>query len=163
MNYMCSHTVTLRGRDLRTRTIIIEMNIEYVNNIPYFPGAASLFEELDKKILVYLRDGRQLVGILRSYDQYLNLIMEDTYERILLPGASEILLLLVPNVSRFAGKYCDVPLGLYIVRGDSITLFGDVEGSVDIPSYQRITPEQLSQLNETIQVEGEKIQWDFES
>ena len=33
-------------------------------------SAASLLEDLDKKLLVVLRDGRKLVGVLRSVDQF---------------------------------------------------------------------------------------------
>ena len=36
----------------------------------YFPGAASLLDQLDKKILIVLVDGRHLVGILRSFDHF---------------------------------------------------------------------------------------------
>lgn len=32
---------------------------------PYLPGALSLLEQLDKKLLVVLRDGRTLIGYLR--------------------------------------------------------------------------------------------------
>lgn len=32
---------------------------------PYLPGAISLLEQLDKKLLVVLRDGRTLIGYLR--------------------------------------------------------------------------------------------------
>lgn len=32
---------------------------------PYLPGAVSLLEQLDKKLLVILRDGRTLIGYLR--------------------------------------------------------------------------------------------------
>ncbi|KAH6931937.1 hypothetical protein HPB50_001675 [Hyalomma asiaticum] len=39
----------------------------------YLPGTASLLEELDKKLLVFLRDGRTLIGYLRSIDQFANL------------------------------------------------------------------------------------------
>ncbi len=31
----------------------------------FFPGAASLFEQLDKRLLIVMRDGRHLVGTLR--------------------------------------------------------------------------------------------------
>ena len=47
----------------------------------FLPGAASLLEEIDKRILIILRDGRHLVGTLRSFDQYMNLILEGTCER----------------------------------------------------------------------------------
>lgn len=52
----------------------------------YLPGAASLLDQLDKKLMLILRDGRHLIGKLRSFDQYLNLILEDTCERIIMPG-----------------------------------------------------------------------------
>ena len=32
---------------------------------PYLPGAISLLDQLDKKLLVVLRDGRTLIGYLR--------------------------------------------------------------------------------------------------
>lgn len=62
------------------------MNIDYVNGSPYLPGAASLIEDLDKRVLLVLRDGRHLIGVLRSFDQYVNLVLEETFERVLLPG-----------------------------------------------------------------------------
>lgn len=30
---------------------------------------------------VVLRDGRHLVGVMRSYDQFSNIVLEDTHER----------------------------------------------------------------------------------
>lgn len=77
----------------------------------YLPGAASLLSEIDKRILIILRDGRHLVGTLRSFDHFMNLILEGTCERVVLNG----------------GKYSDVELGLYIVRGDTIVLLGHVD------------------------------------
>lgn len=38
------------------------------------PGAASLVEQLDKRLLVVLRDGRHLVGVMRSFDQFSNMV-----------------------------------------------------------------------------------------
>jgi len=52
------------------------------------PGAASLVEELDKRLLVVLRDGRNLVGVMRSFDQFSNMVLEDTHERHIANGAS---------------------------------------------------------------------------
>lgn len=62
------------------------MSVEIVNGAPYLPGAAALLEQLDRTLLLVLRDGRHLVGKLRSVDQFLNLVLEDTYERVVLPG-----------------------------------------------------------------------------
>ena len=47
----------------------------------FLPGVASLVEDLDQRVLVTLRDGRHFVGIMRSFDQYGNVMLEDTYER----------------------------------------------------------------------------------
>ena len=52
----------------------------------YLPGAASLLEQLDKRVMIILRDGRHLVGKLRSFDHFMNLILEETCERVLLTG-----------------------------------------------------------------------------
>lgn len=62
----------------------------------YLPGAASLLEQLDTRVLIILGDGRHLVGILRSFDQFLNLVLEETSERIILAG---ILLFLSLSIS----------------------------------------------------------------
>lgn len=46
---------------------------------PYLPGAISLFEQLDKHLIVVLRDGRKLIGYLRSIDQFANLVLDEVY------------------------------------------------------------------------------------
>lgn len=48
----------------------------------YLPGAASLAAQLDDRVLLILRDGRTLVGTLRSFDQYMNLVLDGTIERV---------------------------------------------------------------------------------
>ena len=35
----------------------------------YFPGAVSLFEDVDKEVMLDLRDGRKMFGTFRSFDQ----------------------------------------------------------------------------------------------
>ena len=110
----------------------------------YLPGAASLLEQLDKRILIVLSDGRHLVGVLRSFDQFLNLVVEDTSERILMPGL-----------------YCDVPLGLYIVRGDNIVLLGEIDAEKEEHEMplKRVDPEDLGEIPD---MPDEKLSWDFE-
>ena len=112
----------------------------------YLPGAASLIEEIDKRIMIILRDGRHLVGRLRSFDQFMNLILEDTCERVLLPG-----------------KFCDVPLGLYIVRGDTIVLLGEVDPETEEEKMglEKLSAEDMMQLEDLDPVES-KLSWDFE-
>ena len=56
----------------------------------YLPGAASLINQLDTEILIVLRDGRNLVGTLRSFDQYMNLVLDGTGERIIFEGKASL-------------------------------------------------------------------------
>ena len=75
----------------------------------FFGGVTSLTLSLDKPVLVVLRDGRVLVGTLSSYDHFGSLVLESTKERI-----------------SAGGKFADVYMGLYMVRGDNIVLLGDL-------------------------------------
>eukprot|EP01038_Epipyxis_sp_PR26KG_P004892 gene4892-6851_t len=112
----------------------------------YLPGAASLIDQLDAMVVIVLRDGRHLVGVLRSFDQYMNLILEDSCERIF-----------------YEGKYCDVPLGLFIVKGDSIVLLGEVDPQSDqTVGLEKITTEQLAELMSKQSSSPNKIGWDFD-
>ncbi|KAI0565962.1 LSM domain containing protein [Gracilaria domingensis] len=74
------------------------------------PGAASLYEQLDKLVLVCLRDGRNFFGWLRSFDQYANLILDNTVERL--------------SVDHM---YADVPMGIFVIRGENVMLLGEVD------------------------------------
>jgi U6 snRNA-associated Sm-like protein LSm1 len=122
-------------------------NKDSSDSAAYLPGAASLIEEIDKRIMIILRDGRHLVGRLRSFDQFMNLILEDTCERVLLPG-----------------KFCDVPLGLYIVRGDTIVLLGEVDPETEEEKMglQKLSAEEMMNLEEDIDPVESKLSWDFE-
>ena len=81
------------------------------------PAAASLVDQLDKRVLVILRDGRNLVGVMRSFDQFSNVVLEDAVERRVV----------IPAKEGVNAVYGDAPLGLYDVRGDSIVLLGEVD------------------------------------
>eukprot|EP01036_Dinobryon_divergens_P027594 gene27594-36397_t len=108
----------------------------------YLPGAASLVDQLDSKIFTILRDGRNLVGILRSFDQYLNLVLEETFERVTCDD-----------------KYCDLPLGLFLVRGDSIVLLGEISDAEEDSRIQRVSAEEIAAL---LSARKNKEDWDFE-
>jgi len=73
----------------------------------FSPGTATLLEELDKKLMVLLRDGRTLIGYLRSVDQFANLVLHCTIERI--------------HVGK---EYGDIPRGVFIDRGENVVLLG---------------------------------------
>lgn len=73
------------------------------------PGTAHLLDEIDKKLMVLLRDGRTLIGYLRSCDQFANLVLHNTIERI--------------HVDQ---EYGDIPRGTMIIRGENVVLLGEI-------------------------------------
>jgi len=75
----------------------------------FLPGTASLLEEIDKKLMVLLRDGRTLIGYLRSIDQFANLVLHRTIERI-----------------HVGNKFADMNRGIFIIRGENVVLCGEV-------------------------------------
>ncbi|EGX47984.1 hypothetical protein AOL_s00081g311 [Orbilia oligospora ATCC 24927] len=75
-----------------------------------FTTGAQLLDLTDKKLVIVLRDGRKLIGTLRSYDQYANLVLQDTIERLYSQNL-----------------YADVPRGCYIVRGENVLLLGEID------------------------------------
>lgn len=90
----------------------------YLNStspLPPHTFAALTFEE---KVSVLTLDGRTMVGTLFSCDGSMNLVLADAYERIIRPADEG-----VPSE--------EVPLGLYIVRGDSVAVCGRVDEDVD--------------------------------
>jgi U6 snRNA-associated Sm-like protein LSm1 len=101
--------------DLTKWSLSQDTNLQspWIEGIPGcgIPGAASLVEHIDRQILVLQRDGRYIVGYLRSYDQYANLVLENTFERFILDDT-----------------YCDEPLGIFIIRGENVALLGEVGG-----------------------------------
>ncbi|GAB1301762.1 U6 snRNA-associated Sm-like protein LSm1 [Apodemus speciosus] len=116
----------------------------------YMPGTASLIEDIDKKHLVLLRDGRTLIGFLRSIDQFANLVLHQTVERI--------------HVGK---KYGDIPRGIFVVRGENVVLLGeigfsDLEKESDTPlqqvSIEEILEEQRAQQQTRLEAEKLKVQ-----
>ncbi|CAI2338771.1 unnamed protein product [Caenorhabditis sp. 36 PRJEB53466] len=97
---------------------------------PYLPGAISLFEQLDKKLLVVLRDGRKLIGFLRSIDQFANLILEDVVERT------------------FVDKvYCETSQGFMLIRGENVELAGEIDENVPTGLTQ-VSPEEFRRIED---------------
>lgn len=69
-------------------------------------------------MLVITVDGRTLVGTLLSCDQVTNIVLNETVERIIRPADD-------PEPSS------QVSHGLYLVRGDNITICGLVDEELD--------------------------------
>ncbi|XP_074580840.1 sm-like protein LSM1B [Curcuma longa] len=94
--------------------------------------STSLASYLDKKLLVLLRDGRKLLGILRSFDQFANVVLEGACERVIV-----------------GDLYCDILLGLYVIRGENVVLIGELDSEkeelpthmvcVSVPEIRRLS------------------------
>lgn len=50
------------------------------------------------------------MGLLRSFDQFANVVLEGACERIIV-----------------GDLYCDIPLGLYVIRGENVVLIGELD------------------------------------
>ncbi len=96
------------------------------DNIDVFsiPGTASLADCVDKFILVHLRDGKKLFGILRSYDQFANLVLHNAHERFYLAD----------------GKFAEVERGFYLIRGESVVMICEMDPKNLYQSPLKVVP-----------------------
>lgn len=97
-------------------------------------GMACLADELDKKVLIVLRDGRNLIGTLRSFDQFANILLDLAFERVIVDD-----------------KFCDVPLGVFLIRGENVMLMGelDVRGDYNQTALTRVSIEEIFELQKS--------------
>ena len=88
-----------------------------------------------EKLLLVLRDGRKIHGVLRSWDQFANLVLTDTRERyfVTIPASSSDVNSTAPSTTHTSQSqqarhlYCDIPRGTYLVRGENVLLLGEVD------------------------------------
>lgn len=76
--------------------------------------ASGLEGYINHTVTVLTSEGRIIVGTLKGFDQTVNLILDDSHERVYSSTGVE-----------------QVTLGLYIVRGDNVALIGEVDEEVD--------------------------------
>ncbi|KAF9335224.1 SM-like, degradation of cytoplasmic mRNAs and positively regulates transcription initiation [Podila epicladia] len=107
-----------------------------MDSFQIFTTSTSLVDCVDKKLLVVLRDGRKLIGILRSFDQFANLVLQDTIERIYVGDA-----------------YGDIPRGIFIIRGENVVLLGEIDLDKEDESPLREVP-----VEEILQVQREEME-----
>ncbi|CAB4255145.1 similar to Saccharomyces cerevisiae YJL124C LSM1 Lsm (Like Sm) protein [Maudiozyma barnettii] len=79
-----------------------------------FTTTAAIVSSVDRKIFVLLRDGKLLFGVLRTFDQYANLILQHCVERIYLAGEHK-------------GKYAEEDRGIFMIRGENVVMLGEVD------------------------------------
>eukprot|EP00584_Thalassiosira_punctigera_P015672 CAMPEP_0172552900 /NCGR_PEP_ID=MMETSP1067-20121228/47261_1 /TAXON_ID=265564 ORGANISM="Thalassiosira punctigera, Strain Tpunct2005C2" /NCGR_SAMPLE_ID=MMETSP1067 /ASSEMBLY_ACC=CAM_ASM_000444 /LENGTH=245 /DNA_ID=CAMNT_0013340973 /DNA_START=42 /DNA_END=779 /DNA_ORIENTATION=+ len=140
----------------------------------FLPGASSMVEQLDRKLLVILRDGRHLVGILRTFDQFSNMVLQETSERriLVVPNEKNGSDAIEDNKSPATICYqTDIELGLFIVRGDNVVLLGEVDNEeehidekimfVSLEEFEQLEEEEHKRKEESGECD-ESINWDFD-
>ncbi|KAI1172404.1 like-Sm domain-containing protein [Nemania sp. FL0916] len=79
---------------------------------------SNLHSYVNKKVLILTADSRTLVGNLLSCDQQTNLVLGQAVERVIRTQDDD-------------EASTEMPLGLYIVRGDNVCLVGLVDEALD--------------------------------
>ncbi|KXJ29754.1 U6 snRNA-associated Sm-like protein LSm1 [Exaiptasia diaphana] len=106
----------------------------------FLPGTASLIKEIDKKLLVVLRDNRTLIGYLRSIDQFANLVLQGTIERI-----------------HVGDMYGDIPRGIFVVRGENVVLLGEIDQEKENKSIlKEVSVDKILEAQRAEQIEQEE-------
>ncbi|PRW59319.1 U6 snRNA-associated Sm LSm1 [Chlorella sorokiniana] len=115
--------------------VLLPPNIE---EIP--PPGLALVEELDKLLLVQLRDGRKIIGTLRSFDQFANLVLQGAKERIIV-----------------GSQYAEIPLGLHVVRGENVVLLGELDLAREPPAGLELVSEAAIKQAQRAEREADKM------
>ncbi|KAM0282580.1 hypothetical protein ACHAQH_002948 [Verticillium albo-atrum] len=119
-----------------------------------FTTAAQLLDLTDKKLMVALRDGRKLIGVLRSWDQFANLVLQNTVERVFAPHPSPSRTSATtpsPDQQPRGGLYADIKRGVFLVRGENVLLLGEIDLDKDDEppvGYELGEPEVVHRLAE---------------
>ncbi|WVY90279.1 hypothetical protein V8G54_035793 [Vigna mungo] len=105
------------------------------------PGLESL---VDQTISVITNDGRNIVGVLKGFDQATNIILDESHERVYSTKQGYAVLdsALGKGLDPFPSrKMLDIleseegvqqlVLGLYIIRGDNISVVGELDEDLD--------------------------------
>lgn len=120
-----SHTPTPSTSDVNAEASLISSSHLFTTSASLLDCVDSIilpFMDTDlEKMLVVLRDGKKIIGVLRSFDQYgasfspftvlmiANLVLQDAIERIF-----------VGNI------YGDIYAGIYVIRGENVVLLGEI-------------------------------------
>ena len=110
------------------------VTVQYVRVDAALSGEAALESHLPlslspERLLVVLRDGRTLIGYLRSVDQFGEPLSRRSLHPLVLslslPAAN---LLMQHTVERIhVGKrFGDIPRGIYLIRGENVALCGEI-------------------------------------
>ncbi|KIR59488.1 U6 snRNA-associated Sm-like protein LSm1 [Cryptococcus bacillisporus CA1873] len=131
-----------------------------------FTTSGSLVDLVDKKVLVILRDGRKLIGVFRSYDQFAFLLQPLFFDGILhvlgilMQHANTANFLLESCVERLHYKleYADKDIGVLLVRGENVVALGEIDLiAEDMVPLQQVN---LQEIEEKISAENKQRERD---
>ncbi|CRK97580.1 CLUMA_CG010966, isoform A [Clunio marinus] len=92
-------------------------------------GTAHLLDLIDRKLMILLRDGRTLIGFLRSCDQFANLVLHKAIERI-----------------HVGDKYGDMERGIFIIRGENVVLLGEIDREKEEQLNSKLTQVSVEEI-----------------
>lgn len=90
--------------------------------------ASALDSYVNNTVSIITADGRNFVGTLKGFDQTINVILDESHERVF----------------STANGIEQVVLGLHIIRGDNIAIIGQIDEAIDSRlDFQSIRSEPL--------------------
>ena len=72
---------------------------------------------MDKRLLIKLNANRSVAGVLRGFDQFMNLVLDETVEQVSTDEQN--------------------PIGMVVIRGNSIVMIEALEKLRDLPAPAR--------------------------
>ncbi|KAF3959092.1 hypothetical protein CMV_016059 [Castanea mollissima] len=109
----------LFARTQKQKKLVHNLSCRGVSHIDFgslkMSGGPGLESLVDQTISVITNDGRNIVGVLKGFDQATNIILDESHERVY--STKEGVQQLV--------------LGLYIIRGDNISVVGELDEDLD--------------------------------
>lgn len=92
--------------------------------------SASLESYVNNVVSIITADGRNFVGTLKGFDQTINIILDDSHERVFSQSGMEQIL-----------------LGLHIIRGDNVVLIGQIDEAIESElDFSTIRGEQIAPI-----------------
>lgn len=93
--------------------------------------ASALDSYVNNTVSIITSDGRNFVGTLKGFDQTINVILDESHERVF----------------STTNGIEQVVLGLHIIRGDNIAIIGQIDETIDSRlDFQAIRGEPLGPI-----------------
>ncbi|EAT44664.1 AAEL003985-PA [Aedes aegypti] len=119
VNETCSSKIDAREAKIPKRTQHEQGHLQALSNrnqrYDIHETMSGLESYVNTTVSIITADGRNFVGTLKGFDQTINIILDESHERV---------------YSMNAGIE-QVVLGLHIIRGDNVAVIGQLDESID--------------------------------